>query len=379
MSGAAPAPDLPGPPAFPVPGAAAAAPPATAQQATVPAAARVSGLSCPSCGGALAVAPGLRVVACPFCQATLLARGELGIRRFAVEPRFSADQARETTSSWWGKGWNKHRALPREAKTAEAFLCFLPFFRGEADAVGYAFGTEERTRTVGSGKNRRTQRYEVDVERRLERHLDRTLPAVNTAEFGVARVHLVGDQLVPFDPDRLERLGMVFPPTRSESEARRQAVEEFRQEADPAKGLKRVHFRFLETLRERFSVVYYPLWVVRYRFRGRSYQAVVDGEDGKLAYGKAPGNDLFRALMLVGSEAGACFVFTTALQWGFKGDVDNPLGLLFGAGAVALAIFAWGFKHFRYGGVVEEGTCLAPRPGFSLKLGDSWKRLRGGA
>lgn len=370
MSTPEPAPARPGPQPPPPAGAAGEAPAA---------AARVSGLSCPSCAGALTVASGLRVVVCPFCRAPLLARGELGIRRFAVEPRFSADQARETTRTWWTKGWNKHRALPREAKTAEAFLCFLPFFRAEADAVGYAFGTEVRTRTVGSGKNRRTEHYEVDVERRLEKHLDRTFPAVNAAEFGVAQVHLGGDQLVPFDPDRLERQGMVFPPTRSEGEARRAALGQFREEADPAVGLKRVYFRFLETVRERFTVVYYPLWVVRYRFRGRSYQAVVDAEDGRLAYGKAPGNDLFRALMLVGSEAAACFIFTTALQWGFKGDVDNPLGLLFGAGAAGLAILAWGFKHFRYGGVVEEGTCLAPRPGFSLKVSDSLKRLRSGA
>jgi hypothetical protein len=341
--------------------------------------AEVTGLSCPGCGGALAVAPGLRVVVCPFCQTPLLARGEPGIRRFAVVPEVASDRAHEATRAWWEKGWNKHRALPREAETREAFLCFLPFLRTEADAVGYAFGTEERTRTVGSGKNRRTQRYEVDVERRLEKHLDRTLPAVNAAEFGVAQVHLGGDRLVPFDADRLERLGMVFSPTRSESEARREALLAFREEADPGRGLKRVYFRYLATLRERFSVVYYPLWVVRYRFRGRSYQALVDGEDGSLAYGKAPGNDLFRALMLVGSEAAACFLATSAVQWAFTGDVDNPLGLILGAGAIGLAVLAWGFRHFRYGGVVEEGTGLASKPGFSLKVGDSLKRLRGQA
>jgi hypothetical protein len=338
---------------------------------------RITGLSCPSCGGATSVAPGLKVVSCQFCQSPLLALGESGIRRFAVEPEVAADRAREATRAWWQKGWNKHRALSREAETAEAFLCFLPFFRAEADAVGYAFGTEERTRTVGSGKNRRTQRYEVDVERRLERHLDRTLPAVNAAEFGVAQVHLGGDRLTPFDPERLERLGMVFAPTRSEAEARRAALAAFRDEADPAAGLKRVHFRFLETLSERFSMVYYPLWVVRYRFRGRSYQAVIDAEDGRLAYGKAPGNDLFRALMMVGSQAAACFIVTTAVQWAFSAEVDNPLGLILGAGAVGLAILAWGYRHFRYGGVVEEGTGLLARPGFSLKIADSFKRLKG--
>lgn len=324
---------------------------------------RVTGLSCPGCGGPLEVAPGLRVVTCPFCDTPLLALGELGIRRFAVAPEIDGDRARDVTRGWWRKGWNKHRGLPREAECAEAFLCFLPFFRVEADAIGYAFGTEERRRTVGSGKNRRTETYEVDVERRSEKHLDETFPAVNVAEWGVQRVDLKGDHLVPFAADALERLGMVFPPTASEVAAREAALAAFRRQADPARGLKRVRFSFLETLRERLTVVYYPLWMVRYGFRQRSYQTVVDAQDGQLAYGKAPGNDLYRALMLVGTQALACFIGTTVLQWGMTSGDDNGCGLVLAVGAVCAAIIGWGWKRFRYGGVVEEGTGLKAATG----------------
>jgi len=339
---------LPPPPPPPPPPAADAAASMATTTASLPA--RVSGLACPSCGGALEVDAGVRVVTCPFCETPLLATSEVGVRRFAVEPGVSLEAARTAVRRWLGSGWNKDRRLPREATPAETFLCFLPFFRVEADVLGVALGTEERRRTTGSGKSRRTETYEVDVERSAERHFDRTYAAVNVAELGVWQVNLAGDHLMPFDVAALERRGMIFPPTRSEPLVRREALDEFRRAADPGSGLKRVHFRFVETVRELFTVVYYPLWVVRYRFEDRAYLAVVDAQDGSLAYGKAPGNDLYRALMMVATQAAVCFAATTLLQ---AADDCGPVAAVFLIGGAALA---WAWKQFRYGGVVEEGT-----------------------
>lgn len=308
----------------------------------------VTGLSCPNCGGALAVEPGRHTLRCPFCDTPLLVVGEFGLRRLAVQPKIVREQAVTETLGWLAKGWNKEPRLRRETRVAEAFLCFLPFFRVEADAIGYAFGTEKRT--TGSGEDQRTEI--VLVERRIERHLDRTFPAVQVAEWGVGRVDLRGDQLVPFDLDHLERQGMVFSPTVSQAEVCDDALASFKTASDPAAGLHQVHFRYLATLRESLTVIYYPLWLVRYRYRKRSYQAVIDAEDGRLAYGKAPGNDIYRAVMGVVALAAACFIFTTALQWS-KGD-DGIVGLI--AGIVALPILGWGWQHFRHGGVIEEGS-----------------------
>lgn len=94
--------------------------------------------------------------------------------------------------------------------------------------------------------------------------------------------------------------------------------------------------------------------MVRYRFRGRSYQVVVDAEDGTLAYAKAPGNDLYRAVTMVAAEAAACFLFTSTLQ--YLADSDDGCGVVLGAGAIALGILAWGWRRFRWGGEVVEGS-----------------------
>jgi len=104
-------------------------------------------------------------------------------------------------------------------------------------------------------------------------------------------------------------------------------------------------------------VVLYPLWVFRYSFRGRTYQALVDAQDGSLAYGKAPGNHLYRAASLVAATGAACFIGSSLLQhldWVLRGH--NSLVAL---GAVALAVAGlvrWGYRQFRHGGIIEEGS-----------------------
>jgi len=284
------------------------------------------------------------------------------VRRFAVAPEVGAEDARRAAREWLSSGLNKEPRLRKEAEIGEAFLCFLPFFRVEADAVGYALGTEERTR--GSGKNRRTE--EVDVEHEVEKHLDRTFPAVQVAEWGVQEIDLSGDRLLPFDSGALERQGLVFPPTGSEVEIRDAALQAFKKEADPRGRMKRVRFFWLETLGERLTIIHYPLWVVRYRFESRAYQVLVDAQDGRVAYGKAPGNDLYRAASMVLTQIAAAFVATTAIQMGVIDDwVPLVLLVLF-----CVWILSFGWKRFRWGGEVVEGTGARKQP----NPGTEWVR-----
>ena len=324
---------------------------------------RIQGLSCPKCGGAVEADAGQRVVTCPFCQTALLALGDLGVRRFSLQPKVDAGTARERAKTWLSSGFNKDPGLKSGAEMGDAMLVYLPFFRVQADVIGCVLGVEEHTE--GSGNNRRTVRR--NVERTVSQGFDRTFAAVSVEEWGVATVKLpAAPALEAFDEEALQRRGMVFAPTVSERETADGALEDYKLEADPGKGLKEVRFRFLETVRERLSVLYVPLWAVRYRYRNRSYTVLVDASDGTIAYGKAPGNDFYRAVMMVGAQAGACFLATTALQYADDG------GCVIAAGVGALFILIAGWRRFRYGGEVIEGSGVVDKvPGGGLE-----KRLR---
>ncbi len=153
---------------------------------------------------------------------------------------------------------------------------------------------------------------------------------------------------------------MVFRPSRSLEETATELSEQAIAEIKRANRLDRVTFTWLASVRRRVALVYYPLWVVRYGFRGRTYQVLVDAEEGSLAYGKAPGNHFYRAFSMVGACAGACFVGTTVLQ--HAGSFLRSENGLMGLGIIGLVLAGlvyWGYSQFRHGGVVEEGSGLA--------------------
>ncbi len=265
-------------------------------------------------------------------------------------------EAARIVSGWFRRGIRKDPALKREAVLQEAFLAWFPFVRLRLDAIGWILGIRERKRKRGNRWE--TVREPVEIE--IERPVDVTMPAADMAEFGVSRIDLAGDRIEPLDLERLKSRGMVFMPSRSLHEAAAALTERAMDDVGRGHHLDHVSFRWLAAVRRRVALVHYPLWVARYGFRGRTYQVLVDAEDGEVAFGKAPGNHLYRAFSLVAACASACFVGTTILQ--HAGAVlrsENGLVVLGIIGLVLAGLVYWGYSQFRHGGVVEEGTGLA--------------------
>jgi hypothetical protein len=261
---------------------------------------------------------------------------------------------------WFKKGIRKAPALRREARYEEAFLAWFPFVRVRCDVVGWVLGFKEKRRKRGD----RWVKVREPVEQQVERSIDHTMPLSDMAEFGVRRVDLAGDEILPLDEELLRSKGMVFRSHLAPAEVSEKLTQEALADVETTSRVDHVNFSWFAALRRRVGLVYYPLWVIRYSFRGQTYQALIDAEDGSLAYGKAPGNHLYRAVALVSACAGACFVGTTLLQ-NLSFLLRSEEGLM-GLGMVGLVLagfVAWGFRQFRYGGVVEEGTGIAAGSG----------------
>lgn len=333
----------------------------------------LTGLRCSSCGGTLSIAEGVTNLSCQYCDTPLAVVGERGVTRLMVLDEVDRGRAEGAVRGWFGRGIRKEPALVREAEVNEAFLAWFPFVRVRGDVIGCVLG--RRTRRVKRGNRWVTE--EEPVERTVETSVDLVRSSADMAEFGVERVDLSGDQLLPLDEERLRGRGMVFRSGRTPGEVAEELCGQAMDETAAGLDVDRVTFSWLATVRREVTVVHYPLWVLRYRFRGRTYQALVDAEDGRLAYGKAPGNHLFRASALVAACAGACFLITTALQnLGVFLKSDESLG---GAAVLALAaagLVYWGYTQFRHGGVVEEGSGMAPGRG-RLSLGSTVEKVVG--
>ena len=304
------------------------------------------GLTCPNCSGVVPVAEGARIVTCPYCQMRSLVQGERGVRRWQLRNRIERDTALNTVQGFFS-GIKKARALKREAEIKDLFLVYLPYWRVEAYVAGWMFGR------VKSGKNS-TRPVEVEVAEVM--HWNDA--AVDVSEFGVHRVTLSKNDLQPYDSELLHAEAMVFEPAESRTDALAEAGDYFTTKAQSKRSMRNKFYQKFHFLRQQLSLVYYPLWVARYVYRGRNYQVVVDGVQGKVAYGKAPGNIFYRAAALVIGLALGNLILVDggALLLGVMAESEEGGGFVAAliALAIGVAIIAWGYRSFRYGEEVEE-------------------------
>lgn len=305
---------------------------------------KLHGLACPHCGGIIEIPEGQVIVRCPYCDLRSFVRGERGLRRYQV-PRAVERRVAEESMRRFLNRMQIARGCARKAQLSEAFLAYVPFWVMWAKVLGWVFGQKR----VGSSKHKRYEAREV----RLVEDMSWNGAACDVGEFGVTSVPLSTSNLEPFQPELLHAEGMVFEPVNSAVEAEKQADENMRQNIRRRSRLDRVSQLFVRFFKRRFGLVYYPLWVLRYLYRGRAFQVVVDGRSGDVLYGKAPGNTLYRAAVLVGGMAlGALLAIDVSSLFIFNGS-DDSAGIGLVLVLIGFGIMYAAYRAFRYGGEYE--------------------------
>ena len=310
------------------------------------------GLSCPNCGGMVPIPEGQTIVKCPYCELRSFVKGERGLRRYQVPQRVN----HEAALTGMRKFLTDHNAIAKEvakkARITETFVAYLPFWVQWSKVLGWVFGQEK----VGSGDDARYEPREVKIAQEMSWNR----AACDVGEFGVDSLVITTQELNPFDPEILHARGMVFEPVGSASDAKQTADRDFNTRVKSMADLDRVAQVFTRQVNPRLGLVYYPLWVLRYVYRGRAFQVVVDGFNGKVLYGKAPGSNLYRAGVLVGGMAAGAFVAVDvaalAAYIGISLENDGTLVFLGGALAAVAAgfgIMAAAYRKFRYGEIFE--------------------------
>lgn len=300
------------------------------------------GLNCPNCGGIVPVPEGQLIVTCSYCQLRSFVRGSRGLLRYQAPARVSRDQAAQALRKFLTGNWAIAPAAARQAQLNEVFLAFLPFWSVWARVAAWVFG-EKR---VGSGDKKHYEPREV----RVVQDMSWNSAACDVGEFGVSRVTLADRDLQPFSPDALHQVGMVFEPVGAFAEARLAAEREFEENVREKAGLDRLSQVFVRAIRRRYALVYHPLWVLRYLFRGRSFQVVVDGVSGEILYGKAPGNTLYRAAVLVfGMAVGAFLAIDAPAFIVYNSDDADVLWVALALLAIGFGIMFTAYRTFRHG------------------------------
>jgi hypothetical protein len=319
--------------------------------------ASLQGLSCPNCGGMVPIPEGQVIVKCPFCDMRSFVKGDRGLRHFQVQQKAPRETAEKAMQQFLSRNFAIARDASRKAQVSEVFLAYLPFWVVWERMAGWAFGQVR----VGSGDHAHHEPREIKIVE--ENTWDGA--ACDTGEFGVNEVPLTTQALEPFNPDKLHASGMVFEPVNSFSDAKAAAQASTEAKVRSKANLDRISQLFVRSFRQRFGLVYYPLWIIRYLYRGRAFQVVVDGYTGQVLYGKAPGNTLYRAAMLVGGMALGAFLAVDASSFVLSQSSHDQNGGLFGLAliAVGFGIMAIAYRAFRYGEQFEYRFGRSGLPG----------------
>lgn len=197
--------------------------------------------------------------------------------------RTTRREALDAVSAWWG-GRLMAGDLRDRAEVIECRLKHVPFWRLTACVKGRVEGYR-----IEYDEN---LREEIPMKMTFDRDFVWTGAACDMSALGVSYLrNLVGET----EPSGLFT-GKV---TVSQDEGVAEGKRALKYGAQKYSGIPHITGHKLYLWHPEIALLIYPFWVVRYLYAGRTYFATVDGVNGALVAGRAPGNLFWRVVAFV--------------------------------------------------------------------------------
>jgi hypothetical protein len=240
----------------------------------------VDEIKCSHCGGPIAFKPGEILATCKYCGFTVVI--ETG-QTFTFEHsllmnKYDQTQVEEPIRDWMKEGFLKPPDLAKKSKIVRKELIYLPFWVVSAEAKSSYEGIFERIAPA------------IVKEGKVEKEYNWLVLARKATEFPTKEYDVPLEGKIPFDFRKIEAFAKVL---NSEID-RDEAVELAKQQIED-------HHHFLikedvdkviemKTELNVKQVVYLhaPIWFVKYEYKGKDYQLLVDGATGTPIKGDIP-------------------------------------------------------------------------------------------
>ena len=326
------------------------------------------GLNCPACGGAISVTEGEDTTPCQYCGSMLFIEGDNGVSTIAFTNKVAPPNAVASAQAWWTKGF-KARDLKTVGQVTETYPIYLPFWRAWTRVAGWVCGYEERRHT---DKNGRVTVERIPKEVMVLQDYNFSEIACDPGDLGIRTLrNFVGNtsfadfEMIP-----------TFEATTSKDDAVTHAKNDALSRARSSARVPHVTFERLHVLPRRLSMIYYPIWVVRYKYRDRMYMTTVDGVTGQTMSGRAPGDPLFQSLAVTaGTSVGGLIAAAGLIFSG--GTTEIAVGGL----VVGAAILYMTYRFFRHGSEIIDGEFKEKKASAKQTLNDLGsiaKQIQGG-
>ncbi|MCW1932560.1 primosomal protein N' (replication factor Y) - superfamily II helicase [Pararhodobacter zhoushanensis] len=260
-------------------------------------------LSCSNCGAQVDFDPAQHAAQCPFCGSPVVTDTgtQRQIKPAAVLPfKLAEREAHDAMKSWLGRLWFAPNKLKDYARSDGSRLdgLYVPYWSFDSDTrsryTGERGDAYYETRTVNrNGKMETEQVRKIRWHRvsgRVARHFhDMLIMASQSLPRKYVRAlepWMLGE-LAPYSPQflsgfRAEGYTVQLPDGHVLAVERMDEVIRQDVRRDIGGDEQRVHSVDTEHQDERFKHVLLPIWMAAYRYRGKSYRFVVNGQTGKV-------------------------------------------------------------------------------------------------
>jgi DNA-directed RNA polymerase subunit RPC12/RpoP len=262
----------------------------------------VRSVRCPSCGGVVEFQGAAHATECPFCATPVVV--DTGTTRHikpqgVVPFQIAEPDALKALTAWMGSLWFAPNTLLEYARKNRAMTgVYAPYWTFDADTAtryrGQRGDNETRTRTVTRNGKQETESYTVTNWRPAAGRVDRTFDDVMIMASATLPERL-GDELTPWDlsvmepysPDFLagfqaEGYTVVLADGHARARSKMEAVIERDIRRDIGGDAQKIDSRDTDWRDETFKHVLLPIWMAAYKYNGKSYRFMVNGQTGEV-------------------------------------------------------------------------------------------------
>ncbi len=262
--------------------------------------------SCPNCGAKVEITDATHATECPFCDTPVVldTGSERLIKPQAVVPFVLTEaQARGAMVKWMGSLWFAPGTLLEYARKGRALTgIYVPFWTFDAGTDSRYSGERGEyyyeTRTVNVRVNGRMERREERVRKTrwypvrggVSRDFDDMLVMASRS-----LPPRLGNELTPWDLDALTAYtpeylagfraeGYTVPLADGHREARDRMSDVIRSDVrrDIGGDEQRIHDVDTDWSDETFKHILLPVWTAAYKYNGKSYRFLVNGQTGEV-------------------------------------------------------------------------------------------------
>ena len=262
--------------------------------------------TCPSCGAQVEITGATHATECPFCATPVVL--DTGTTR-QIKPQalvpfvLTEPQARKAMVAWMGSLWFAPGTLLEYARKGRALNgVYVPFWTFDADTSSRYSGERGEyyyeTRTVQVRVNGKMETRQEQVRRtrwystsgQVARDFDDVLVMASRSlpeRLGNELTPWDLGALVPYNPEFLagfQAEGYTVPLADGTDEARDRMSTVIREDVrrDIGGDEQRIHSVDTDWSEETFKHILLPIWMAAYKYNGKSYRFLVNGQTGEV-------------------------------------------------------------------------------------------------